>query len=234
VSLCRGACNALDVSSRAAVRLLVILLVLLATGYAAASTAKDVRPFTYKFQVASVTLNATFTKGGAIATTELHLSSRPKRKGLSWWGKRNYSNANGSASALLRLAGSATYAGLDQACNVTVRLDSSRWHPIFASLLVTNARDPVVTRPTITASAGRFPLATIYPRRGGACENGALPWWEGGYAVRPLSVLRQAGLSFTARYSKTFDDGSALQWIVEMTIRKIEYRPIDCSHTPFC
>jgi hypothetical protein len=180
---------------RTAIRLCVVLLVLLVTGgYAAATTAKDVSPFTYKFQVASVTLNATFTLGSATATTELHLSSLPKQKTLSWWGKKNYSNANGSASTLLRLAGTATYAGLDQACNVTVKLDSSRWHAIFASLLVGNARDPVVTHPTVTISAGRFPLATIYPRRGGSCENGALPWWEGGYAVQPLSVLHRARL----------------------------------------
>jgi hypothetical protein len=220
---------------RAAIRWFVVLLVLLvASGHAAATTAKEVSAFTYKFQVASVTLNATFTKGDATATTELHLSTLPKQKSLSWWGKKNYSNANGSASTLLRLAGTANYTGLDQACNVTVTLDSSRWHPIFASLLVTNARDPVVTHPTITASAGRFPLATIYPRRGGSCENGALPWWEGGYAVQPLSVLHRPRLSFTARYSKTFEDGSALVWTVEMTIRRIHYRPIACAHTTLC
>ena len=220
---------------RTAIRLCVVLLVLLVTGgYAAATTAKDVSPFTYKFQVASVTLNATFTLGAATATTELHLSSLPKQKSLSWWGKKNYSNANGSASTLIRLAGTATYAGLDQACNVTVKLDSSRWHAIFASLVVTNARDPVVTHPTVSISAGRFPLATIYPRRGGSCENGALPWWEGGYAVQPLSVLHRARLSFTARYSKTFEDGSALVWTVEVTARRIHYRAIDCTHTPLC
>jgi hypothetical protein len=223
------------VSCRATVRLVLVLFVLLATaGYAAASTAKDVPAFTYKFQVTSVTLNATFRQGAATATTELQLSSLPRRKSLSWWGKRNYSNANGSASVLLGLVGTATYAGLDQACNVTVKLDSSRWHPIFASLLVTNARDAVVTHPTISASAGRFPLATIYPRRGGACENGALPWWEGGFADRPISVLRRPGFSFTARYSKTFDDGSALDWTVAMTIRRIQYRPLDCAHTQLC
>jgi hypothetical protein len=101
---------------RTAIRLCVVLLVLLVTGgYAAATTAKDVSPFTYKFQVASVTLNATFTLGAATATTELHLSSLPKQKSLSWWGKKNYSNANGSASTLLRLGGTGTNAGLDQA-----------------------------------------------------------------------------------------------------------------------
>jgi hypothetical protein len=223
------------VSSRATIRFVVVLCFVLATsGYAAATPVKDVPAFTYKFQVVSVTMKATFTKGEATATTELHLSSPPKQRSLTWWGKKSYSNANGSASTLLRLAGTATYAGLDQACNVTVNLDSSRWQPIFASLLVTNARDPVVTRPTITASAGRFPLATIYPRRGGACENGALPWWEGGYAVRPLRVLRQAGFSFAARYSKKFDDGSALEWAVEMKVRKIHYRRINCARTPLC
>jgi hypothetical protein len=99
---------------------------------------------------------------------------------------------------------------------------------------VTNARDKVVTHPTISAGAGRFPLATIYRRRGGGCENGALPWYEGGTAVLPLRVVRRASFSFTAHYSKTFEDGAALEWTVEMKVRRISYRTIDCSRTLLC
>jgi hypothetical protein len=124
------------VSSRATFRFFVVLVAACGTGgYAAASVAKDVPAFTYKFQVTSVTMKAMFTKGTGTATTELHLSSAPKQKTLSWWGKKNYSNANGTAGAVIRLAGTATYAGLEEACNVTVNLDSSRWPPIFASWL---------------------------------------------------------------------------------------------------
>jgi hypothetical protein len=190
--------------------------------------------FVYSYQVTAVTLNATFTKGAATATTELHLSSLPRRKSLSWWGKKNYSNANGSSSAVIRLAGTATYVGLDPACNGTVTLDPSRWPPIFAGLGVKNARNRVVTSPKISVAAGRFPLATIYPRRGGACEAGALPWYEGGVVDRPLSILRQPRFTFTASYRKTFEDGSALEWTVGMTVRRLSYRLLDCTRTPLC
>ena len=211
------------------IRLFVVLLVLLGTaGYAPASTSRDVAPFTYKFQVTSVTLNATFTKGTATATTKLHLGARPRQKSLTWRGKKDYSNYNGVATVVVRMAGTATYAGLNEECNGTVKLDASRrWQaPSFAGLTLANARDRVVTNPKIAASAGRFPLATIYPRRGGACENGALPWWEGGTANQPLSVLRRAGFSFTASYSKKFEDGAELKWTVKMTVRRIAYRPL--------
>jgi hypothetical protein len=212
-----------------------LVLLLLSGGSTAASVATDVHPFIYTFQVTSVEMHATFTKGTATATTELHLSSVPRRKSLSWWGKKNYSNANGEASAVLHLTGSATYAGFEGECNTTVQFETSRWkQPIFAGLGLASARDPVVTHPTLSVAAGRFPLATIYPRRGGACENGALPWWEGGTAVRSLSVLRKPSFSFTARYSKSIEDGATLDWTVQMTVRKIQYRSIDCSHTQLC
>jgi hypothetical protein len=227
-------CDAVGVSRRP-IRFFLVLVAALATGgYAAASAAKEVAPFTYKFQVVSVTLKATFTKGSATATTELHLSSPPKQKSLSWWGKKNHSNANGGASAVIRLAGTATYSGLEQPCNVTVTLDSSRWRPVFASLGLINARDPVVTHPMISAAAGRFPLATIYRRRGGGCENGTLPWYEGGTADLPLRVVRQATFSFSASYNKDFEDGAALEWTVTMKVRKIHYRLLDCARTPLC
>jgi hypothetical protein len=135
----------------------------------------------------------------------------------------------------IRVVGALVLAGFDGDCNTTVQLGTSRWkQPIFAGLGLASARDPVVTHPTLSVAAGRFPLATIYPRRGGACENGALPWWEGGTAVRPLSVLRKPSFSFTARYSKSIEDGATLAWTVQMTVRKIQYRPIDCSHTQLC
>jgi hypothetical protein len=223
------------VASRTARRSFIVLLTVAATcGVADARTAKDVAPFMYRFQVTAVTMNATFTNGSATATTELHLSSRPKQKSLNWYGKKNYFSANGAASTLLRLAGTATYSGLAESCNVSVPLDSSRWKPIFASLLVTNARDPVVRHPTISASAGRFPLATTYPRRGGACEAGALPWYEGGFAVRPLSVVHHAGFSFAYTSSKQIEDGSLLEWTVKMTVRRLSYKAIDCRHSQLC
>lgn len=217
-------------------RLFVALVLFLAmSGSTAASVADDVRPFIYTFQVRVVQVHAVFTQGAATATTDWHLASLPKRKSLSWWGKKNYSNANGAVSAVLRLAGTATYAGLPGACNTTVALDSTRWrYPIFASLIVGNARNAVVTHPTLGVGVGRFPLATIYPARGGACENGALTWWDGSTGSLPLSAVRKSSFSFNAHDSKNIEDGATVEWTVKMSVRRVAYRLIDCSHSQLC
>jgi hypothetical protein len=211
---------------------LVGIVVGLAVGSSAAASVPA--PFVYTFQVTSVSLDATFTSGAATATTELHLAVLPKRKSLSWWGPKNHSNANGSVSAVIRLAGTATYSGLG-ACDATVSLETSRWKtPIFASLGLAHAREGPAARATVTASAGRFPLATTYPRRGGGCENGALPWWEGGYKDVPLSVLHKSSFSLTTHDSKNIEDGATLEWTVKMTVKKLAYGRLDCSHSQLC
>jgi hypothetical protein len=205
----------------------VILVVLASAGYAAATTAKDVPPFVYRFQVTSVSFTSTFTKGNATATTKLHLSARPKQKTLAWRGKKDYSSYNGVGSVVLRLAGTVTYAGLDDpACNVTLNLDGSRWNPTHAALILVNARDRVVTKPMIRVSAGRFPMAATYPRRGSTCPERALPWWDGGEGNRPLSIMRRAGFTFTDSGRIQVEDGGVMKWTVTMTVRKVHYRPI--------
>jgi hypothetical protein len=215
--------------------LIAVVLALVLSGSTAAGVAKDVPPFIYTFQVRAVQVHAVFAQGGATATTDWHLASLPKRKSLSWWGKKNYSNANGAVSALLRLTGTATYAGLPGTCNTTVTLDSTRWkYPIFASMIVGNARDAVVTHPTLGIGVGRFPLATIYPARGGACENGALPWWDGANGSLPLGTVRKASFSFSAHSSKNIEDGATVDWTVKLSVRRIAYRAIDCSHSQLC
>jgi hypothetical protein len=215
--------------------LVAVVLALVLSGSTAASVAKDVRPFIYTFQVTSVQVHADFTLGDEKATTDWHLSAPPKRKSLSWWGKKNYSNANGAVSAVLHLAGTATYSGFEPACNTTVAIDSARFkQPMFFSLIVGNARNPVVTHPTLGVSAGRFPFATIYPRHGGGCENGALPWWDGATADLPLATVRKASFSVSTHDSKAIEDGSTIAWTVKVTARRIAYRFIDCSHSQLC
>jgi hypothetical protein len=124
--------------------------------------------------------------------------------------------------------------GLDQAsCNGMVRLDTSRWRPIYAGVSLTQSWN--AARAKLSASAGRFPIATVYPRRNGACENGALTWWQpGAVGARPFGAVRQAGFSISTHHSETFEDGSALEWTARMTVRKIRYRLIDCGHTQWC
>jgi hypothetical protein len=218
-------------------RTLVVYVAALAwAGYAAAAAAKEVAPFEYRFQVMSVTLTATFTKGAATATTELHLGSLPKRKSMTWYGRSGPARAmpwNGVGQVTVRMAGTVTYSGLDPACNGTVKLDTSRWRPVYAG--VSLAQSWNAARARISAGAGRFPVATIYPRRGGACEDGVLTWWQpGAVGMRPFGVVLQPGFSISTQNRETFDDGSTLEWTARMTVRKVHYRLIDCRRTQWC
>jgi hypothetical protein len=228
-----------------AVRILVTLTAaLVLAGTAAAGTTKDVPAFEYRFQVTSVTEKSTFTKGDASAVTMLHLASLPKAKSLDWYGKTNHLPFNGEAAALIHLTGTITYTGLTpDSCNGTVAVDSARWaRATYAALSVTNARDSVVTHPTISAGAGGFPFGTVYPRRNGKCESGATNFFlndwpkpdSGPGDELPLAVVHQPTFSLANSYHERFDDGSSVQWSVAMTVRRIHYFLIDCSHTQQC
>jgi len=192
--------------------------------------------------VTSLTLESTFTKGPATAVTELHLTSLPKPKSLDWYGKRGVGMYNGNAATVLRLSGTITYSGLDAACNGTVKFDSSRWRPILAALDVTNARDAVVTHPTLYVAPVVFPFGTTNPRPAGGCENGVTSFYlndtpkpdSGPGSALPLAVVRRPGFTIANRYHEQFDDGSSVQWSTAMTVRKIHYLLIDCSHTQNC
>jgi hypothetical protein len=219
-------------------RFVVVLAgALVCAGYAPAAATKEVAPFEYRFQVASVTLTSTFTKGVFTATTELRLGSLPRRKSMTWWGRKGAGGGipwNGVGVVVVRMAGTVTYSGLDEpSCNGTVRLDTSRWRPIYAGVSLANSWN--TARAQLSASAGRFPVATIYPRRGGACENGLLTWWQpGAVAMRPFGHVRRSGFSISTSNRETFDDGSTLEWTARMTLRKIRYRLIDCRRTQWC
>jgi hypothetical protein len=216
-------------------RTLAVLIAVLATaGYAAGTIAKDVPPFEYRYQVASVTLSATFTKGDGKATTELRLSPLPKRKSLDWYGPRSPFGSNGVSVAILHMVGTAAYTGLEAACNGTVKLDSSRWRqPIYGGVSLAYGTSTVYAK--LSLSAGRFPVATVYRRRNGSCELGVLGWWQpGAIGYRPLSLVHQAGFSIESHKKESFDDGSTLDWTATAAIRTVHYKLIDCNHTPWC
>ena len=223
--------------------LMVLTVAFTVTGYAAASIAKDVPPFEWRFQVTSVTLKSTFTNGPAAAVTELHLTSLPKPRSLDWYGKRGVPSFNGEGVTVLHLSGTITYSGLDAAaCNGTVKVDSSRWRPIYAAFDLTNARDPVVTHPTLYVSPVVFPFGTTNPRPGGGCENGATSFYlnawpkpdTGPAPALPLAVVHRPGFTIANTYHEQFDDGSGVQWSAAITVRRIHYLPIDCSRTQNC
>jgi hypothetical protein len=217
--------------------LFVLGVALVVAGYAPAAATKEVAPFEYRFRVTSVTLTSTFTKGGATATTALRLASLPRPKSMTWWGTRGVGRGipwNGVGAVTIRMAGTVTYSGLENpACNGTVTLDTSRWRPISASLVLTNSWRPARAR--LSAGAGRFPVATIYQGRGGACEAGVLRWWQPGADGNvPFAYVRRAGFSVARSNTETFDDESTLEWTARMTVRRVYYRPIDCRHTQLC
>ena len=209
-------------------------MALTTAGYAAASVSKDVAPFAYTYRFTSVTLVGSFTLGSATATTSLHLSALPKIDTLRWYGK--HGSGEGTTAVILRVAGTYTYAGLDDpSCNGTIKVDQSHWaRPGYGSLGVANARNAVVTHPTISVGIGEFVLASTYPARGGGCEQGKSAYYEGGAGDRPLAILGRPGFSITDHRKQTFDDGSRLEWTVKAKIKKIALKPIDCSKTPFC
>lgn len=66
-------------SSRIARTLAAALAALVLGGVATATPARDVPPFFYVYQVTSVTIAGTFTKGNAKATTRLVLGERQKQ-----------------------------------------------------------------------------------------------------------------------------------------------------------
>lgn len=52
--------------------------------------------------------------------------------------------------------------------------------------------------------------------------------------MRPLAVLAHPSFSITDHRKQTFDDGSSIEWTTKATIKKLVYKPIDCSKNPFC
>jgi hypothetical protein len=227
-----GGTREVAVIGRRHVAFAVALAGVVLPGAVTAATPDARRPFAYTFQVTSVTLTGTFTKGGATATTRLALGRRPKEKTLLWLGKGNYYPSNGLKNVVFTLSGEVVYEGsADPACDGTVQVDSSRWKGgIGANLSV----DPVRTG-RVRVDVGQLPLASIYQRRGGGCESGALTWWDDGAAkTYPLGLLNRGAWTFTARSSETFGDGSALVWTVTMRVKRTGYRQVDCERTQLC
>lgn len=213
----------------------VVALVAAATaGAAAASVSKDVAPFAYQYRFTSVTATGTFTDAkGATATTRLRLS-RVRVGNLYWYGK--HGAGEGTSTVVVHMTGTYAYAGLDDpACNGTFEVDETRWaRPGYGSLGVTNARNLVVTHPTISIGVGEFVFASTWPARGGGCENGKSNYYYGGVGSRPLAVLGRPSFTIADHEKKSFGDGTALEWTTKATIRKLVYKQIDCAKNPFC
>jgi hypothetical protein len=226
---------------RAVLILLGLAVVLVVAPTAGSKATKDVPPFSYTFRITSITVNGTFTHGTESAATTLHLATAPPQRSLTWTGKVGGGMYNGVGNTRVYLAGSITYTGLDDpACNVTVQASMPRSYSVIAGIYLGDARNAVVTHPTIRLEFGKFAIGDIYARQVGKCPTG-LTWYQYAEDVKPFSVVNVSGFTFHARHSESFADDAftdngttTVQWTATVTVKKIRYLKIDCAHSPLC
>ena len=214
---------------------LIALAVLLSTGGVAFSAAtRDVQPFLYTFRVTAITVTGTFTVGDASTTTRVHLTQPSGRVPMYWRGKRDGGIHNGVGATRVRFVGDASYTSPDARCNRNMSVTSAGANPLVLMVL-TSARDRVVTRPTVYVRVGKFPLVTGYPtRRDGSCGEVAKDWWDVAKKVYPFALLNRSGYTMTVQNKEAFDDGEAIEWTVEMTVRRIAFRRVSCAEAGGC
>jgi hypothetical protein len=219
----------------------VVLGLALALAPAAGSrAAKEVPPFAYVFRITSITINGTFSHGAESATTTLHLGTPPPQRTLSWWGKHGGGMYNGEGATRVYLAGTITYSGLDPVCSGTIDVAMPKSYSVVAAIYLGDARDPVVTHPTIRLEFGKFAIGDIYPNASGKCAN-ALDFYQDAQDVKPFSIVGAPGFTFNAKHDESFDDDAFtdgvqtnFHWTASVTVRKVKYFLIDCSHTQLC
>jgi hypothetical protein len=207
---------------------------------AASRAMKDVPPFAYTFRITSISVNGTFSHGTASAATVLHLATLPRQRTLTWLGKTAGGLYNGVGNTRVQLAGKITYSGLEPVCSGTVDAAMPRSYSVVASIYLGDARNPVVTHPTIRLEFGKLAIGDIYPGRNGKCTN-ALTFYQYGQDVKPFGIIGVPGFTFHAHHAESFaDDAFAdglktdVEWSATVTVRKIGYQKIDCAHSQLC
>jgi hypothetical protein len=220
--------------------LIALGLSLLLAPAAGSKATKDVPPFSYTFRITSITVNGTFTHGTESAATTLHLSKPPPQRSLTWTGKVGGGMYNGVGNTRVYLAGAITYSGLDPVCTGTVQAAMPPSYPVIASVYLGDARNAVVTHPTIRLEFAKFAMASVYPGPNGKCRN-ALDWYQYAEDVKPFSVINGSGFTFHAHHHESFADDvfpdngqTVFQWTATVTVKKVRYLKIDCAHSPLC
>jgi hypothetical protein len=87
----------------------------------------------------------------------------------------------------------------------------------------------------------KFAIGDIYPGADGKC-NKALTFYQSAEGdVKPFSIVNAPGMTFHAQHDESFDDDaftdgvkSEFKWTATVTVRKVKYFLIDCSHTQMC
>jgi hypothetical protein len=219
---------------------IVLGLGLVVAPSAASNATKEVPPFSYTFRITSISINATFSHGTASAATVLHLATLPRQRSLTWVGKNGGSMYNGVGSTRVQLAGQIAYSGLEPLCSGTVDAAMPRNYSVVASIYLGDARNAVVTHPTIRLEFGKFAIGDIYPGRNGKCAN-ALTFYQYAQDVKPFSVIGLPGFTFHSHHAESFDDDAftdglktTVEWSATVTVRKVGYIKIDCAHSQLC
>ncbi len=219
--------------SRIKVFLIALVVVLATAGVAAPAATKDVQPFAYTYRVTSVTVTGTFTFEDASTTTRIHLTRPSRNVSMAWRGKRDGGLHNGVGATAVAFVGEATHTSNDPACNKTLSVTSKSVTPLV-SMVLTNARGRVVTNPTVHVRVGKFPLVTGYPARNGVCGKVKRDWWDVASRTFPYRILKQRSFVFTKQYKETFDDGEAIDWTLELKVKRIRFQPISCAEAKGC
>jgi hypothetical protein len=221
-------------NSRIKVFLLALVVVLATAGVATPAATRDVQPFVYTFRVTSVTVTGTFTFEDASTTTRIRLTRPSRNVSMAWRGKRDGGQYNGVGATAVAFVGEAIHTSNDPACNQTLAVTSRSVTPVV-SLVLGNARDRVVTNPTVHVRVGKFPLVTGYPARNGVCGRVKRDWWDVASRSFPFRILKQrGGFVFTKRYQEAFDDGEAIDWKLELKVKRIRFQPISCAEAKGC
>lgn len=219
--------------SRIKVFLLALVVVLATAGVATPAATRDVQPFVYSFRVTSVTVTGTFTFEDASTTTRIRLTRPSGKVHMAWRGKRDGGLHNGVGATGVAFVGDATHTSNDPACSRTLTVTSASVNP-SASLVLTNARGRVVRNPTVHVRVGKFPLVTGYPARNGVCGKVKRDWWDVASRTFPFRILKQGGFTFRKHYQEAFDDGEAIDWTLEMKVKRIRFQPISCAEAKGC
>jgi hypothetical protein len=225
---------------RQAIVLAGLGLALVAAPAAGSKATKDVPPFSYAFRITSISVNAKFSHGTESAATTLHLASQPPQRSLTWTGKVGGGMYNGVGNTRVYLAGTITYSGLDPVCTGTVQAAMPRSYSVIASIYLGDARNTVVTHPTLRLEFGKFAIGDIYPGADGKCTN-ALNFYQYAEDVKPFTIISAPSFTFHAKHLESFTDDAftdnlktVFQWTAAVTVHKIRYLKIDCAHSPLC
>ncbi len=213
---------------------LALFAVLVLAGVGASAATRDVKPFVYSFRVTSITVTGTFTVGDATTTTRTHLSTPTKKVYMTWRGKRDGGMHNGVGATAVVFVGDATYKTVaNPSCTRTMNITSSGSQPTVG-LVLGGARDRVVTHPSVFVRVGKFPFVTGYPARDGVCGKVAKDWWDVASHIYPFRILKQNGFTLRSHYKEAFDDGEAMEWTLQMTVRRVRFQPMSCQVAKGC